>query len=199
MKGICYLICAGEKAELSFTPCENDMVIAVDGGYKYLTEEGKTADIIIGDFDSLGNIPTTNNVIKLSPVKDVTDTFAGIDEGLKRGYKSFRLYCALGGRLSHTMANINALRYIKIHGGQAKIISDNATLEIIDDIAEFAEGGYLSLIPLTEKAEVEIKNCKYSGSFTFTCSDSLGVSNEPLAGASVKVLSGEVLSIIEEK
>ena len=71
--GICYIVGAGECAEINFKKEENDFVIAADGGYKYLLEAGIIPDAIIGDFDSLGFLPEGNNVLKLNPVKDITD------------------------------------------------------------------------------------------------------------------------------
>ncbi len=196
-KGICYIVCAGERAALNFRPDRNDFVIAADGGYAYLKDAGITPDLVVGDFDSLGIVPD-GNVIALNPIKDMTDSFAAADEGLKRGYKEFRIYSALGGRLSHTLANIRLLSYLLHSGAKAKIIGNGVEIIVTDGSATFGPGGYLSVFPVTETAEVKIENCKYSGTFTFTQRDSLGTSNEPLAGAIIKTLKGEI-AIITEK
>ncbi|MBR6788359.1 MAG: thiamine diphosphokinase [Clostridia bacterium] len=198
MKGICYLICAGEQSALNFTPTEKDFVIAVDGGYEYAKKCGMRVDVALGDFDSLGYVPQGETIV-LNPIKDDTDTFVAIAEGWERNYRRFELYSALGGRLSHTLANVNCLKWIKARGGHARIISDGTSLEIIDGVKEFPSGGYLSLIALTSTAEVLIENCKYSGKFTLTDKDSLGVSNEPYDNAKVQVVSGEVLAVSERE
>lgn len=195
----CYLVCAGEGAELSFTPREGDLVIAVDGGAKYVKECGLKADLFLGDFDSLGHVPNGENVIKLKAEKDETDTFAAASEGLRRGYKNFVLFCALGGRLSHTLANLNVLNFLFRRGANAKIVGKNVELFLIRDKAQFQEGGYLSLLPMGGSADVVIQNCKYSGKIHLTNGDSLGVSNEPLKGASVEVIEGEVLAVVESE
>lgn len=197
-KGTCFLVCAGERVPLQFTPCEGDFVIAVDGGAEYLDECGKSADLYLGDFDSLGCIPNGENVIELNPVKDETDLFAAAEEGLRRGYRVFRIYCALGGRTSHLIGNLHALCHLFRMGADAKIIGNRSELFFIRHIARFQKGGYLSLVPLDGGAAVLIENCKYSGEIHLTTADSLGVSNEPLEGACVTVLSGEVLAIVEE-
>lgn len=194
---ICYLVCAGESVPLGFSPAEEDFVIAVDGGAKYLEKSGIRTDLYLGDFDSLGFTPQSSNVIKLKAEKDETDTEAAAKEGLSRGYRSFRIYCVLGGRISHTLANLNTLLYLSRRGVNAKIIGKNSELFFLRDRAEFAEGGYLSLLPFCGNANVVIRNCKYSGNIHLTSEDGLGVSNEPLKGANVEIVSGEVLAIIE--
>ena len=49
----CILVGAGAHYESDIiTPCSDDYVIAVDGGYDHLKEKGITPDLILGDFDS---------------------------------------------------------------------------------------------------------------------------------------------------
>ena len=51
--GKCILVCAGDL-EISDIPVkEDDLVIAVDGGYLYCGIFGIEPDVVIGDFDSL--------------------------------------------------------------------------------------------------------------------------------------------------
>lgn len=198
MNGICYLVCAGDPVSLDFTPSAGDLVIAVDGGYGYLQLAGIAPNLCVGDFDSLGFAPTFGDTVKLEPVKDVTDTFAAVCEGLRRGYTEFRIYCALGGRLSHTIANIHTIAYLMRSGARGVLVGDGTEITVFDKFARFASGVYLSLFPLTDTATVQIIGCKYSGTFTLTHADSLGVSNEPSDGATVKVISGEVIAVTEK-
>lgn len=197
MNKVCYLVCAGECCELDFKPEAGDFVIAVDGGLNYLKAAGIKPDLIVGDFDSLGFMPE-GNVVKLDSEKDESDTFAAINEGLARGYKYFKLYSALGGRLSHTLCNINAMNYIYQCGGRGEIIAGGIRAFTCDGAADIPEGGYMSVLPLTDFATVEERGCKYSGIFTMTRADSLGISNEPQKNAAVTVHSGAVLIILEK-
>ena len=48
----CYIVGAGEFYG-SIHPCEDDMVIAADGGVMHLLSLGIIPDVIVGDFDSL--------------------------------------------------------------------------------------------------------------------------------------------------
>ena len=198
MKGICYLVCAGDPVPLDFTPVDGDLVIAVDGGYDHLRRAGLSPQLCVGDFDSLGVVPDEKNTVVLDPVKDVTDTFAAAAEGLERGYTEFRFYCALGGRLSHTLANIHTLAYLLHNGARGVIVGDGTEITVLDKFAAIGDCYYFSLFPLTETATVRIEGSKYDGTFTFTHADSLGVSNEPLQNATVTVLHGEVIAITEK-
>lgn len=199
MSGICYLVCAGEEVPLDFVSKKDDFVIAVDGGFLALKRAGIEPHLALGDFDSLGYIPQGTDTVVFDSVKDETDTFAAAQEGLRRGYREFRIYCALGGRLSHTIANIQTLTYLRKQGVNAVIVGDRMRLCVLGTHTEFAAGGYLSLFPLGGEAEVRIGNCKYAGTFVLTPFDSLGASNEPTEGAFVDVLRGNVLAVTEEK
>ena len=197
MNKICYLICAGESCPLDFTPKTDDLVIAVDGGLRCLERAGIMPNLCVGDFDSFGRVPD-GNIIRLDPIKDESDLFAAVNAALKRGYKHFKIYCALGGRLSHTLANINILSYIHANGGDGEIIGNGTRAFLCFDKSLLPEGGYMSLLPVTDEAEVEISGCKYSGTFRLTTSDTVGISNEPQKNAAVVVHNGGVLIVLEE-
>ena len=51
--GKCILMCAGEFTPLEIEVGDDDIVIAVDAGLKYLEMLGVVPDYLIGDFDSV--------------------------------------------------------------------------------------------------------------------------------------------------
>lgn len=114
--GICYVVGAGDCLGLEFQPTAEDFVIAADAGVQYLEQCDIAADLIIGDFDTLGNAPAGTNVITLSYEKDDTDMFAAVREGIKAGYTEFHLYGGTGGRIDHTIANLQVLAYLAENG-----------------------------------------------------------------------------------
>ena len=91
-QGICYIVGAGDWFEMDFRPAENDFVIAADAGLRYLEQVGISADLVIGDFDTLEEIPTGANLVRLNCEKDDTDMLAAVREGIKAGYKEFHIY-----------------------------------------------------------------------------------------------------------
>ena len=124
---ICYVVGAGENFGLDFRPVTGDFVIAADAGLHYLEEQGIRADLVIGDFDSLKCVSEHPNTIVLSAEKDDTDTLAAIRAGIKAGYTSFHIYCGTGGRIDHTMANLQVLAYLSANNMRG-FLFDNGTV-----------------------------------------------------------------------
>lgn len=107
---ICYIFGAGEHYGPPPTPVFGDLVIAADGGFAYLEQHGLVPDLVVGDFDSLPKIPQSGvNTIVLPKEKDDTDMVAALREGQNRGYRVFHIYGGTGGRLDHTLANIQCI------------------------------------------------------------------------------------------
>ena len=88
---------------------ENDdaFIIACDKGYEQLVSFGFEPDLVIGDFDSLGYVPEGVKVKKHPCEKDQTDTELAVEYALSEGCDHFTIYGALGGRIDHSIANIN--------------------------------------------------------------------------------------------
>lgn len=203
--GICYIIGAGEMAEKLPVPEEGDLVIACDGGFRYCQEAGLKVDMIVGDFDSLGFLPEHEHVVQLNPIKDETDTSWAIGEGIKRGYKDFVIYGGTGGRLSHTVANIQLLTNMAALGCKGILVRKDARYRVIcnEEIRFGAEQeGYLSVFCLGDKAEgVYEEGLKYTlQNAVLTKENPVGVSNEFIGKESkVSVKNGTLLIICEEK
>lgn len=101
---------------------KESFVICADGGLDISLRNNIIPDLIIGDFDSAESVPPQGiETIKLKTAKDDTDMMAAIKEGMKRGYRAFELYCALGGRFDHSFANFCALQYLASQGCKAVI------------------------------------------------------------------------------
>ena len=61
---ICYIFGALDTAIADFKPQESDLIIAADGGYSTLKKLNIKPDLVVGDFDSLGETPENENIIK---------------------------------------------------------------------------------------------------------------------------------------
>ena len=198
----CYIVGAGENFGLNIKPEEGDLVIAADAGYKALLDARITPDIVVGDFDTLKYVPDHPNVVKLSPIKDVTDTWEAVTIGLKQGYKEFHLYGCMGGRVEHTIANIQLLSHISEEGGKGYLYDEKNILTSIRS-GEFitfdaAEEGFISVFSLTDKSSgVNISGLKYNLSKAeLTNTFPLGVSNEFVGKpSSISVDNGTLLII----
>lgn len=193
-KGICYIVGAGENYGLDFTPEAEDFVIAADAGLRYLEDAGITANLIVGDFDTLSYTPQGSNVIKLPTKKDDTDLFMALKEGMKAGYRQFHIYCGTGGRLDHTIANLQLLAHVSERGMQGFLFHKDCVLTMIANqgiVLEAADSGYVSVFSYSETSVgVCLKGLKYElHDAVLTSRFPLGVSNELIGkegGISVK-------------
>ena len=180
---ICYIVGAGENCGLDFVPQPEDLVIAADGGLVYLQQAGITPDLLIGDFDSLGWVPHGNQVVLLPKEKDVTDTWAAAEEGIRRGFRCFRLYCCTGGRFEHTIANLQTAVYLTQKGYECTIVDKTQLITAIcaQTISfDSSHSGYISVFSHTDYCrDVTIRGLKYTLEHADLTNDyPLGVSNE---------------------
>lgn len=190
-QGICYVVGAGENYGLDFVPEQGDYVIAVDGGYEYLEQAGIVIDMAVGDFDSLRQRPRHANVISLNAEKDDTDMRAAVWEGLRRGYGMFHIYGGTGGRMDHTIANMQLLAELSQKGKQGFLFGRDCVMTALTNgELLFPEGiwGYVSVFAHSDQAVgVTLSGLKYPlKDAVLKNTYSLGVSNE-LRGQKSKI------------
>ena len=208
----CIIIGAGDLTVGSVAVGEEDLVIAVDGGINYCGVLEIEPDIMVGDFDSVNDaqreailnmkeqIP--DRVVVLKPEKDDTDMLAALKLGLEKGYDYFLLYGATGGRLEHTLANIQCLLFLKNHGAVGYLMDGSGMIFVMrnEEVKLRANlEGYFSLFCLGKEAKgVTIKGLKYElEDYTMTNAFPIGVSNEFIGKeATVSVRDGELVGIV---
>ena len=198
--GICYVVGAGEFCPRGLTPGPGDLVIAADGGFAALEGLGRSPDLVVGDFDSLGHRPDHPHVVALPVEKDDTDMHSAIRLGWERGYRAFRLYGGTGGRIDHTLANIQSLAWLASQGGRGWLVGPDWTATVLSDggalTLEAGRQGTVSVFCLGDRAEgVDIQGLKYGlTDGVLTADYPLGVSNSFLGGESrVSVRRGKLL------
>jgi len=180
---ICHIVGAGEFCPV-FRRHPGDYVIAADGGLRHLSGMGFKADLLIGDFDSLSGPPDTPiKVVTLPKEKDDTDMLAAVRIGLKKGYRRFHLYGGTGGRLDHTLANIQCLSFLADQGARGVLFDRQFLLSVIrNDSLRFdrKQRGYVSAFSLSDRSEgVWEKGLRYPlENATLTNAFPLGVSNQ---------------------
>lgn len=195
----CYIIGAGDFYGFKEDPDDSDYVIAADAGYKYCREYNIIPDLVLGDFDSLGDTPEHPNIMQLPVEKDDTDTVFAIKVGLERGYKHFFIYGGLGGkRADHTIANIQSLLYLANRGGRGWLFGENCIWTVIKNSSIRLEGGEgnVAVFCIDGRAEgVNLRGLKYELENAVISSDfPLGVSNcMDCAEAEISVADGALL------
>lgn len=201
--GICYIVGAGKFGSGTFCPSKADLVIACDGGYEYCLKMGIRMDIVVGDFDSLSYVPEHPNVVRLMPQKDDTDTGWAVREGLRQGYRDFVIYGGTGGRISHTIANIQLLTDLAVRGAHGVLIGKDSWYRVIcnEEICFGPEEkGFISAFCLGDKAEgVYEEGLKYGLQDAVLKKEyPIGVSNEFMGKESrIAVRDGALLLIWE--
>ena len=199
MSRFCCIFAAGKISGMEVTIPAGAFVIAADAGLRFLREKGREPDLIVGDFDSLGERPTGENVVYHQPEKDDTDTMLAVREGLKRGYDHFLIFGGLGGRLDHTLANLQTLCFLCEHGARGYLVGEgNVATAFQNSGIAFSSTlrGTISVFALgADAGGVWERGLKYPLSdYTMSASFPIGVSNEFTGeAAEVSVRNGTLL------
>ena len=201
---ICHIVGAGEMGGVSIKAKAGDCLIAADAGYAEVKRQGLKADLVVGDFDSLGKEPSGENVVKHPVMKDDTDTMLAVKLGFEKGFTQFYMYGMLGGRLDHTIANIQTLMYIASRGGRGYIIGgDTVICAVKDGEIRFSEDarGLISVFCMDKPARgVSISGLLYElDNYTLVPDMPLGVSNEFTGRAArVSVTDGSIVTLFPD-
>ena len=188
MDRICYIFGAGDRSRHTIDLHPYDLVIAADGGFDYLEEIGIRADIVLGDFDSVTSYDLPSDAIRYPREKDDTDMMIAVKLGLEKGYTVFEIYGGLGGRLDHTLANIQLLIFLSKKGATGTLYCDDYAVQAVNagsivlgkDTAFNVAGNLCSVFALDRHCHnVTIQGLKYevSGADWYN-SNPIGVSNE---------------------
>ena len=201
----CVIVSGGEFCELPEEMREErpDCVIACDIGWRYAERLGLETDLAVGDFDS-APAPEGVRVRRVPSRKDDTDTMLAVKEALAEGYRDIVILCAFGGRLDHTLANIQGGAYAVSRGAvrvrligakeEALVISPEACPVILPR----REDRSLSLFALSNRVEgLSLQGTKYDGTeMTLESRFPLGVSNHwTAAEAEISFRSGTLLIV----
>lgn len=229
-EGRCDQIAAGSpvRSAAGDPAREGVLVVAVDGGLPRLLGQGIEPDLVVGDFDSLCVQSAVGyasfmeelerahpeRLLRLPVEKDDTDTVYAARLCLERGYRRIVIYGALGGRLDHTVANLQTLAFIRERGGRGFLLAKRpgaarpaVTLATVISaerllVPEGFEGTF-SIFSMDRRiGGVTLEGMKYPlRDASLGNAFPLGVSNEVSAaggaGAYAEVRSGTALVVLE--
>lgn len=192
---VCALVGASEFNKEAFMAMDAasvfDFVIAVDGGYEYMLEIGRRVDMVVGDFDSLGYLPTGVRKATYSPEKDKSDMELAIDHAKRMKQDSIVAFGALGMRLDHTISNLQVFARESERGMSIRAIGALEEVFFVSgpDVVEFEArpSGTISVFSLSEAASgVFIRGLKWEiDDVELSNRTSLGLSNEFIGEASL--------------
>ena len=197
----CFIFGALDVCGIKDRPADGDLVIAADKGYQIAISNGFTPHIVVGDFDSLGTIPDTENLIRLNVRKDDTDLEHAVRIALEKGYDDFVVYGAVGGKLDHTLGNIAVAEYIAQSGGKSIFFGDDSSFTVIRNseiVLPARRGGRISVMSLSDISHgVSISGLSYEvDTIDMKRATTLGVSNAFIGKESRISVKGGTLLIV---
>ena len=206
MKECC--IFAGAKIEnyLDIIVSNSSYIICADGGYLHAKRLAISPNVVIGDFDTISDeIIEDCEIIKYPSKKNDTDTMLAIKLAIDRNCRDIKIYGCVGGRLDHTIANIQSLVYIIEHGATAALYGDNEIITLLNNgktKLKKLDGYYFSIFSYSEKCVgVTTSGTKYNlTDATLNANFPLGVSNEILNDfCEIEVKTGILLIIFSKR
>ena len=192
--------CEGDLRR-AYVPAPGDFLLAADGGYRLTRRAGLTPDELIGDFDSMPEPEAEALKIARYPAeKDDTDTILCVNRALALGYERMLLVGGVGGRVDHTLANVQTLLYGLAKHARIELEDGNVWMTALRDgeITVPRRPGKLSVFALSERAEgVTLEGVRYPLRDGVLTNDyPLGVSNAFTAEAArVAVRKGALLIV----
>jgi thiamine pyrophosphokinase len=181
-------------------------VIAADSGLDHALALGFTADVVVGDLDSvtpdaLMRARATGADVEPHPAeKDETDLELALRRAVALGVERVTVVGGGGGRHDHLLANALVLAHADYAGIAVDALVGTARLTVIRGRAELhgAPGSFLSLLPLGGPARgIRTEGLRYPlRDETLAPGTTRGVSNEFLTtDAVVSVTDGVLLAV----
>ena len=156
-------VCEGDL-KAAYAPRAGDFVLCADGGWQLARRLGVKPDLVIGDFDS-SDAPEGAQIERFPVEKDDTDTLLCLKHALALGFDDFLIVGGFGGRLDHTISNLQTLRYAKKRRARAEM-NDGATWATViegEALKLPRRPGKLSVFAMDEVcAGVTIRGAKYN-------------------------------------
>ena len=136
---------------------DDDFIIAVDGGMRYLDALGLKPDLLMGDLDSIdSNLLKTleekqTEILRFKAQKDFTDLELALREAIARGFKEILIAFGLGGRLDHLLGNLGLFSLARNLSQDLKLYFDDGITRVFhvqeDFCLDLEPEDTVSLIP----------------------------------------------------
>ena len=125
---------------------KDDYIICADGGYNHAKNMGIVPQLLVGDFDSICDMPKGIKTLKFPVRKDETDSELALSLAEEQGADEILLLGFTGDRADHMLNNILMLTRYR----QAKILDDkNEIFAFLGEVSiKNRKGKTLSIIPI---------------------------------------------------
>lgn len=193
---------APSKSELEAIDYGAKTVVCADGAYDYLKDYAMPT-VLLGDFDSIAEVPSGVTVKKFPVDKDFTDGHLAVLEMKDLGVSEVEIYGAYGGRPDHEYANFALLALANSLGIVAVIKGDYDIYFVTDEIkVNVKKNKTVSLLPYSDTAHIiSTKGLKFcADNLTLNKLHLIGISNSSVADeVCVKVGEGDVLLFVQRR
>lgn len=166
------------------------VVVAADGGHRYLRRLGRWPRVLIGDFDSLDAELVVEardagvEVVQHPVKKDETDAELAVAWAEANHQGEIVLLGAFGGAFDHEIGHVALLRGLASRGRDARLAAPGVAATVVWSPARLhltsPPGTRVSLLALTPTAVVTLKGLEYP------------LTNAPLAAATCRGLSNRI-------
>lgn len=175
---------------------------AADAGYQTAMDLKLPIKKVLGDFDTADK-PNLPNTYVYPSEKDQTDAEIALYSAINDGYKVIWFIAPFGGRIDHTVANINLMMAANKKGVKLNLYDGENFVFLLNKGSYSIDSKYryYSFIPLDQKAIITLDGFKYPlNRACLNRENSLGISNEAQADVlKVKIHQGSVLCVCIEK
>ena len=180
-----------------------DLIIAADRGWDNAAANGASPHLLVGDMDSISDVPLGVETIRVPSVKDDADGQLAVDVAIERGATRVTLAGQLSGRADHTLSALFMLDALRLRGVDAEMVDDRNRVRVIcDETAILRPCGYryFGVVSLGETT-YSARGCFYEADrITLSrVAPTLGVSNEITAASAEITVSGAPAFLIETK
>jgi thiamine pyrophosphokinase len=185
------------------------LVLAADGGARFLARLGVRPDAVVGDFDSLDEADARRleadgvELVRHPVRKDVTDGELAVDEALRRGAGEVVLAGATGA-LDHTLGHLAILRRLAARGVAARLAAPDLSVAVLQAPAAVTLGApagvRVSVVPLGGDVMVSLAGLDYPLDHGRLPADGcLGLGNHVASAgaAAIEVHSGVAAVLVE--
>ena len=180
-----------------------DYVIAADSGLHAAMRLGLTADLVVGDLDSVDHALLDRPGLEVDrhpAAKDQTDIVLALDRARDLGARAVVVVSGGGGRLDHALANLLVLASPRYAGLQMRALIGDAEIAVVRDHHAMTapEGTVVSLFAVDGPAlGVTTDGLRYPlHDEVLDPLSSRGVSNEFVGGPAAVRLTDGVLLVI---
>jgi len=186
-----------------------DYIICTDGGYDIALAQNIRPDLLLGDFDSIkSDLPEDIEIKQFEPEKDFTDLELALKTAVELNASQVTVIGGIGGRLDHTIANIQLLSNYSDKFDKFAFIDGSTECFVLSSshknqaVIPAKKNAYISVFSLSGKCMgVTFEGVKYPlKDHTLTRTFPLGVSNEfKEKDAVLSLKDGTLLVIITDR